>query len=119
MRARPAGGLRAKGRAALLLLMATLAAAPSCSPRRAAQTPSERLQSFLDSGNQAYRTGDYALAARRYAAGAAIDPNEPACYFGLGMALNKLRRSEEARAAYQRARELAARRDTSVLEGAH
>ena len=67
---------------------------------------------FLEAGNRAYRAGDFALAARRYAAASALDPEEPACYVGLGMALGRLHRSEDARAAFAYARKLAARRDS-------
>ena len=59
-----------------------------------------RAQALIEAGNQAYRTGDYRLAARRYAAAAVLDKDDPAAYFGMGMALQKLGRDEEARAAY-------------------
>jgi len=65
-----------------------------------------RSQALIENGNQAFRAGDYALAARRYAAAAVIDSHDPAAYYGLGMALSKLGRDEQARAAYTRAREL-------------
>jgi Flp pilus assembly protein TadD len=65
-----------------------------------------RSQALIENGNQAFRAGDYALAARRYASAAVIDQNDPAAYYGLGMALSKLGRDEQARAAYTRAREL-------------
>ncbi len=73
-----------------------------------------RAQQLIDSGNEAYRTGDYRLAARRYAAAAVIKKDDPAAYFGMGMALSKLGRDEEARTAYQRSRELA--RTQAVLD---
>jgi len=66
-----------------------------------------RAQALIDAGNQAFKTQDYALAAKRYAAAAVSSPDDPAAYFGLGMALAKLGRDEEARVAYARARELA------------
>ena len=62
---------------------------------------------MIDSGNAAYRQGDYRLAVRRYAAAAVERKDDPAAYYGMGMALAKLGRDEEARAAYQRARDLA------------
>jgi len=58
-------------------------------------------------GNQAYRSGKYQLAAKRYAAAAVAKKDDPAAYFGMGMALARLGRIEEARAAYTRSRELA------------
>lgn len=76
---------------------------------RAPQTPAERAvraQQLIDSGNAAFRQGDYRLAVRRYSAAAVERKDDPAAYYGMGMALNKLGRDEEARAAYQRARDL-------------
>ena len=69
----------------------------------------ERSQLLIESGNQAYTTGNFGLAARRYAAAAVIREDDPAAYYGLGMALSKLGRDEDARAAYARARELSRR----------
>jgi Flp pilus assembly protein TadD len=46
-------------------------------------------------------------AAKRYAAAAVMAKDDPVAYFGMGMALQKLGRDEQARAAYARARELA------------
>ena len=80
---------------------------------RAAAIQQQRSQKLIDAGNEAYRIGDYRLAARRYAAAAVIRKDDPAAYFGMGMALSKLGRDEEARVAYQRARDLA--RTQSVL----
>jgi Flp pilus assembly protein TadD len=68
-----------------------------------------RAQLLIESGNRAYSNGNYGLAARRYAAAAVIRDDDPAAYYGLGMALSKLGRDEEARAAYARARELSRR----------
>jgi Flp pilus assembly protein TadD len=65
-----------------------------------------RSQALIENGNQAFRTGDFALAARRYASAAVVDPDDPAAYYGLGMALSKLGRDEQARVAYARARDL-------------
>jgi Flp pilus assembly protein TadD len=73
------------------------------------RTPEQRqarAQTLIDSGNQAYRTGDYRLAMRRYAAATVMQRDDPAAYYGMGMALSKLGRDEEARRAYARAREL-------------
>lgn len=70
-------------------------------------TPAERAQALIEAGNQAYTAGNHGLAARRYAAAAVIRNDDPAAYYGLGMALSKLGRDEDARAAYARARDLA------------
>jgi len=76
------------------------------SQARAPATGLARAQALIDAGNEAYRVGDYRLAARRYAAAAVIKKDDPAAYFGMGMALSKLGRDEEARVAYARARQL-------------
>ena len=72
-----------------------------------APDPEARAQIMINAGNQAFHAGDYRLAARRYAAAAVIRKDDPVAYFGLGMALTRLGRDEDARAAYARARELA------------
>jgi len=72
-----------------------------------AKDPAQRAQQLIDSGNQAFRAGNYGLAARRYAAAAVERKDDPAAYYGMGMALGKLGRDEEARKAYAKARELA------------
>jgi len=72
-----------------------------------AEQRTERAKALIESGNEAYRDGDYRLAVRRFAAAAVVRKDEPAAYYGLGMALSKLGRDEEARQAYARARELA------------
>ena len=101
-RARPAG---AHG-----ILLATLGAAllvSGCGGREAtAPDPEVRAQALVEAGNQAYRAGDYGLAARRYAAAAVVKDDDPAAYYGMGMALSKLGRDEDARVAYARARAL-------------
>ena len=71
-----------------------------------AGTPESRSQALIDAGNQAYRAGDFGLAARRYAAAVAVRQDDPAAYYGMGMALSKLGRDEDARKAYARARAL-------------
>jgi Flp pilus assembly protein TadD len=75
-----------------------------------------RSQVLIDSGNVAYRAGDYENAARRYASAAVAQPEDAAAYYGLGMALAKLGRGDEARVAYAKARALAgaAAADTSA-----
>ena len=92
--------------AAMLLALALSGACASDAPRTPEQRQA-RAQALIDSGNMAYRTGDYRLALRRYAAGAVMRRDDPAAYYGMGMALSKLGRDEEARRAYARARELA------------
>jgi len=72
--------------------------------------PLSHADQLLDAGNTAYRSGDYRVAARRYGAAAVVRPDDPAAYYGLGMALAKLGRDEDARAAYARARQLAQHR---------
>jgi Flp pilus assembly protein TadD len=78
------------------------ARAPETEAERAART-----QQLIEAGNGAFQQGDYRLAVRRYAAAAVERKDDPAAYYGMGMALAKLGRDEEARAAYQRARDLA------------
>jgi Tfp pilus assembly protein PilF len=92
---------------ALAWTLALALAAPGCARREPPPEPAARAQALIESGNQAYRAGDYRSAARRFGAAAGVNPEDPAAYYGLGMALAKLGRDEEARAAYARARALA------------
>jgi len=100
-------------KAALGLLAAGLFAgllAAGCARDTAAREEARlqaRSQALIDAGNAFYRGGDYGNAAKRYAAAAVVKKDDPAAYFGLGMALTKLGRDDEARAAYSRARDLA------------
>ncbi len=100
-------------KAALGLLAAGLLAgllATGCARDTAAREEARlqaRSQALIDAGNAFYRAGDYGSAAKRYAAAAVVKKDDPAAYFGLGMALTKLGRDDEARAAYSRARDLA------------
>jgi Flp pilus assembly protein TadD len=71
-----------------------------------AESAKLRAQALIDSGNSAFRATDYATAAKRYAAAAVVSPDDPAAFYGLGMALSKLGRDDEARVAYARSREL-------------
>ena len=117
-RSRVARGVARFTMALVLVLLGTAVALAGCG-RKAASKQDEaaqqlRAQQLIDSGNEAYRTGDYRLAARRYAAAAVVKKDDPAAYFGMGMALSKLGRDEEARTAYQRSRELA--RPQAVLD---
>ncbi len=104
-----------RSRAPASLLLAVLCAA-GCGRRDAVPDPASpgaraalqaRSQALIEAGNAFYRAGDPATAAKRYAAAGVVKPDDPAAYFGLGMALAKLGRDEEARQAYARARELA------------
>ena len=100
----------AHGRAAFALGLALLVFGAGCSaaPKATAPPPDPQAhaQQLIDAGNAAYRAGDYRLAARRYGAAAVVRSDDPAAYYGLGMALAKLGRDEDARAAYARARTL-------------
>jgi Tfp pilus assembly protein PilF len=93
-----------------ILLALTLGCGEREAAPRTAEERAARMQALIDAGNEAYSAGDYRLAARRYAAAAVLDKNDPVAYFGMGMALQKLGRDEQARAAYTRARELAKKR---------
>lgn len=99
---------RGAGPAAPLPALALLALLAGCSPSAppAPTDPTTRAQMLINAGNQAYHAGDYSLAARRYAAAAVVRKDDPVAYFGLGMALTKLGRDEDARASYAKAREL-------------
>jgi len=98
-------------RVGVLALVLTAMSLASCGGSRApAQAPADtgklRAQALVDSGNSAFRLGDYTSAAKRYAAAAVVNPDDPAAFYGLGMALAKLGRDDEARVAYARSREL-------------
>ena len=92
---------------AALLVASALAGCVTHTPQDEAKARQARSQALIDAGNAAYRSHDYDLAAKRYAAAVVVKKDDAAAYFGLGMALKKLGRDEEARAAYGRARELA------------
>ena len=109
---------RAPAVAAMVLALLTAGGGRSGSTSGVAPDSSARSQALIEAGNQAYRTGDYGLAARRYAAAVVVKKDDPAAYYGLGMALAKLGRDEEARAAYARARELARKHELERLHKA-
>lgn len=90
---------------ALAVLLAAGCARREPAPEAGARQA--RSQALIEAGNTLYRAGDYVDAAKRYGAAAAVKPDDAAAHFGLGMALAKLGRDEEARQAYARARELA------------
>lgn len=92
----------------LALALAMAFAATGCARRAAPpEDAATRAQALVESGNSAFRAGDFRTAARRYGAATVVRPDDPAAYYGLGMALARLGRDEEARVAYARARELA------------
>jgi Flp pilus assembly protein TadD len=91
----------------LLLAALTVAGCARREPVPDAAALQARSQALIDAGNTSYRAGDPTTAAKRYAAATVVKPDDAAAYFGLGMALTKLGRDEEARQAYARARELA------------
>lgn len=91
----------------LVLAAALLAGCSRPEPRRTASAqPFARSQALIDSGNVAFGAGDFENAARRYASATVARPDDPAAWFGLGMALSKLGRDDDARVAYAKAREL-------------
>jgi len=96
--------------AGLVLALAVVGLASCGGSRAPAQPPADagrlRAQALVDSGNSAFRAGDFTTAAKRYAAAAVVNPDDPAAFYGLGMALAKLGRDDEARVAYARSREL-------------
>ena len=92
---------------AAFVVLALAACARNDTPALApAEATHLRAQALIDSGSSAFRNGDFAAAAKRYASAAMVSPDDPAAYYGLGMALAKLGRDDEARVAYARAREL-------------
>ena len=105
---------------ALLALLALLAL-PACSPKRRAPAPAPdpqaRSQALIDSGNVAFKAKDFETSAKRYASAVAVKPDDPAAYYGLGMALSRLGRDDEAREAYAKARALMARSGDSLPAG--
>lgn len=109
MSARTGSGHRARMLApwiaAVALAVAACTQAPATPP--VAESPGLRAQALIDSGNAAYRAGDYTAAAKRFASAVVVSPEDPAAFYGLGMALSKLGRDDEARTAYARSRELA------------
>jgi Flp pilus assembly protein TadD len=90
-----------------ILLALGLAVASLAGCARTVPPPAvSRAQSLIEVGNERFRDGDYAGAAKRYGAAVAAAPGDPAAHYGLGMALAKLGRDEDARAEYARARDL-------------
>jgi Flp pilus assembly protein TadD len=106
-------------------LLALLALASACGCSKSTPAPHAaaggtlRSQALIDSGNAAFRAKAYDDAARRYASAAAIQPDDPAAYYGLGMALSRLGRDDEARVAYAKARDLAGRAGDRTVAPPH
>ena len=71
--------------AGLLLAAAACTQAPANPP--VAEAPGMRAQALIDSGNAAYRAGDYTASAKRFASAVVVSPEDPAAFYGLGMAL--------------------------------
>lgn len=102
--------LRATTRLAPLALVLAVVLLGGCSRTRpVAVAPQARAQALIDAANTAYRDSDYATAAKRYASASVVSPDDPAAYYGLGMALARLGRDDDARLAYGKARLLLAR----------
>ena len=102
-------GTRTQARRWIVVLAALVMFAGCGQSQEIPRDPAEkaaRAQELIDQGNTAYTAGDYRLAARRYAAAAVVRKDDPAAYYGMAMALQKLGRDEDARQAYARAREL-------------
>jgi Flp pilus assembly protein TadD len=99
-------------RTTLAIRILALLALAGCTPKpKAAEPPPEvaaatRAQQLINAGNDAFKAGQYELAAKRFAAASIEKPDDPAAFYGLGMSLAKLGRDEQARVAYAKAREL-------------
>ena len=93
-----------------IVLIAAVALSGCTSPKPPAPetsaTTQARAQALIESGSAAFRTGDYNVAAKRFASAVVVNPEDAAAYYGLGMALAKLGRDDDARVAYAKAREL-------------
>jgi Flp pilus assembly protein TadD len=88
------------------LLVAASGCGAKSGPVAEEEAPATRAQALIEAGNLAYRAGDYELAARRFGAAAVIKTDDAAACYGLGMALTRLGRDEDARVAYGRSRRL-------------
>lgn len=101
----------------ILLLLAALAGAAGCAPGKAAPPAADaqaRSQALIDSANVAFKAKDYEGAAKRYASAASVKADDPAAWYGLGMALSRLGRDDEARDAYAKSRALMGRAGDSL-----
>ncbi|MFN8588352.1 MAG: tetratricopeptide repeat protein [Candidatus Eisenbacteria bacterium] len=108
---------------AIVLLAALHLFALSCAKKDALPPahldPLARSQALIDSGNASFKRADYETAAKRYASATLVKPDDPAAFYGLGMALSKLGRDEDARTAYAKARALAGSAGDSVFSTPH
>ncbi len=104
-----------------LLIVLSLAAAGcakgGAETHTATPDPQLRSQALIDSGNAAFKVKDFEAAAKRYASAVEVKSDDPAAYYGLGMALSRLGRDDEAREAYARARALLAQAGDSLPAG--
>ncbi len=64
---------------------------------------SEQSERLVAQGQLAYQNGRFAEARDRFAEAVAADPHDASAQYGIGLALGKLDRWEEARAAFERA----------------
>lgn len=110
------GGLRGPIGAATLALAVSAAACDGTAgdaPRIPIGEPAERLgwpagvAVQVDSGNAAFRAGEYARARRHYTAATRADPHVPAAWFGLYMAESALGNRAAAESALARAGDIA------------
>ncbi len=108
---------------AIVPLTVVLALTASCAKKSdlpsAHLDPLARSQALIDSGNASFKRADYETAAKRYASATLVKPDDPAAFYGLGMALAKLGRDEDARSAYAKARALAGAAGDSVFTTPH
>lgn len=114
MRRRARRGLRAAGCAALLAVTAVASCGDSEEPPRfPIGEPAERqawpegVAAAVDSGNAAFRAGDYGAARRHYAEATRAGPEVPAAWFGLYMAEGALGNAAAAESALARAGDMA------------
>lgn len=114
--------MRRRDRVPAVLLVAALGLAPAaCAPEEEGQQTSEitsemaqlarsrlpvEIVNALDSGNRAYREGDYDRALRFYREATRVDSTVAAGWFGVYMTRRARNEPEAARAALERARAL-------------
>jgi len=102
------GGAVRGARAALLLLLAAAcgrAPADRAADRRDGAIPAE-VKAQVDSGNAAYRHGDFRTALRHFREAASRGPDEPVAWYGVQMAASALGDRAAADSASERLRAL-------------